>query len=166
MVPPRDQSLHNPIGCAPCTAWWRSVLLASNNSSRSSPQLYPNNPATKRLRQSSNCRLLTRSFPTKMWVKFQGHYVFNLADWVRCVHWNCWCMRIGQMGGTWASCGGEIPKGKFVLFNDASRAHWFWYHQLLDIKGDRFPVESNQWHWYLSLPSLALNIIWIYGKVY
>ena len=28
---------------------------------------------------------------------------------------------------------GKAQKGKFVLFNDSSRAHWFSYHQLLDI---------------------------------
>ena len=28
----------------------------------------------------------------------------------------------------------HIYKGKFVLFNDASRAHWLSYHRLLDIR--------------------------------
>ena len=28
----------------------------------------------------------------------------------------------------------KYTKGKFVLFNDASRAYWFSYHRLLDVK--------------------------------
>ena len=55
-----------------------------------------------------------------------------------------WCYKIGftilsnrfytYNSSKWGFSFSDIPKGKFVLFNDASSAHWFLYHRLLDVK--------------------------------
>ena len=60
------------------------------------------------------------------------------GDFIVLLHWETWPVfeSPNSQNETQTLNSFSYPdlKGKFVLFNDVSGAHWIWYHRLLDIK--------------------------------